>query len=132
MSGQVAPEGQQGQGNQFEMLFGKGDADDGDGENQSRYQMDDHDLPSEKDGPDDVEQQVDAAPGVAGFNDRFAKGREGGNAEFDRLHTEGDADDGEAEQQPAQDVTQTSEKAAEDKPNDIAETGQGEAPGVRE
>ena len=78
------------------------------------------DLPTDKDHPDGVENGLQDTGGTHRFNfDLFTERGQGGNAQFDGLHTKGDTDDGETDQQPAHNIAHPSDETTEDKPEDV-------------
>lgn len=56
------------------MLLGKGDTDDGDGEDQRTGQMGQRDFPAEEEEPDDIEEQCQTAAFPLYLDNFFAKG----------------------------------------------------------
>ena len=120
---QYPAKGEESQGDEFNVLFGEGDAYDGDGEDDGRQEMGQGDPPAKKQQPDDVEEDAQGAVGVFAFDDFLAEGSERSNTDLDRLDAERNADNGHAEQEPAENIAHGGHQPAEDQPDDIAECG---------
>ena len=82
---QIVNEREQGNGDELEMLLGKGDANDGDGQNNPANQMGYGDLPTKQNDPNDGEDQLQTATARICLNHLFAKGGKGGHAQADGL-----------------------------------------------
>jgi hypothetical protein len=108
---QIVDEGEKGNRNQLEVLFGKGDADDGDGEEQSTDQVGNGDLPAEKNNPDDGKNQLQTSTTGISFNYLFAEWSHRGLAQANGLKTKWYAYDSEHQQETAENVTQSGEEA---------------------
>lgn len=115
----LSSERREGDIGQFEMLLAEGDADDGDVEEQSEEDMGEPDPHASHEEPDDVHQGVEASTGGL-LHDLRAKGPQGKHAQFQRLQSEGDADDGDHHRQTAYDILEGDLYAAEYEPNDIS------------
>jgi hypothetical protein len=78
----------------LKMLFGKGDADDGDAEDDPQYYMGEGDLPAKKNKPNHIKNHLE---GTATFtiHHLLAKGSQGDKTVFDGLQAERDANDGD-------------------------------------
>ena len=94
-----------------------GNAYDGDAADHACSQIAQRHLPAEKDGPKDVGDGVLVEIDV----DLFAEGGEGQLGCLEALLTEGDADDGDAEQDPQDGPGKAQPQAAEDEPDDVCD-----------
>lgn len=104
---------------QLEMLHAKGDAHNGHTEEEPYAKVKQAEFPSEKDEPQDVAQQ---ATGTKVTDFYFsAKWREGESCYFKALHTEGDADDRDAQEHPGNGPSNGAYQAAEQYPYKISE-----------
>lgn len=118
--GEITPKREEGQRDEFEMLFAERDPDDGDGEDDPVDEVGDGDFPTEEHQPEQVENCIHWAVG-AGFEiDFFAEGSHGGDANFKSLYAKGDANDGQAQDGATQKIPDPSQKTTEDKPDEIA------------
>lgn len=119
---QFPAKGQKGDGDELPVLFGEGDADDGDEQQGGADKMNQGDLPAEEYEPDQVQNQIERAIGLWGGDHFLAKWRQVGSANPDGLDAEGNADDGDAPDQAADEVAQAGKEPAEDEPEDVSET----------
>ena len=117
---QVSAEGEEGEWDQFDMLLGERDAHDGEGEYQCRQQMGQCDLPTEENQPDQVKENAKRTVRVKSFYYLLAEWGEGRDADLERLQAEWNADDREAEKQSADEVAESGDQTAENKPDDVA------------
>lgn len=108
---QVVDKGEKGDRDQLEVLFGKGDANDGDGQEYASDQVGNGDLPAEEDDPDDGENQLQTSTTGICFNNLFSEGGQRGPTQADGLQTKWYTYDREHQQETAEDITQPSEEA---------------------
>jgi hypothetical protein len=117
----ASSEREQSQGDQFEMLLGEGQSNNGDRQDQPVYKMGDSNLPTKEHDPDHIEDHIANAVGVFHIPYFPSKGSKSRQADLDGLDPEGDANDGYAETNPSQDVAHAGQKAAKDQPDDISQ-----------
>lgn len=120
-SNDLFAERHQGQFHQFQMLACEGDTDDRDHEQRGKQQVDEGGVEAAEDKPDDIANDGETAHGASGGNDLAAERPQFEPREFKALHSEGDADDGDAQDDAADDIADGREEAAADQPDEIAE-----------
>ncbi len=95
------------------MLFGKGDTDNGDEEDGSADQMYEGDLPTKKNQPDYVENDIKQTAGFGVYNDLFSEGRKIGYSQFKGLDAKGNADNGDTPEYTTDKVADACQQATE-------------------
>jgi len=103
------------------MLCTPGKANDGEAEKDAEDKMSDGKPESGDQQPDKVQQQGKATRQLIVDLKGAAKRPQAQQADFNKLESEGDADDGEHHDQSTPNIPDRSGKAAEDQPDDIAE-----------
>lgn len=98
------------------MLLCEGEADDADAEQDCEDQVDDRDPDPADQDPDDVHDDGEGCRRLMFVHYFFSEGQEAEKGQLDALHAEGDADDGDAENQSADQIAQEHEKSSEDDP----------------
>jgi hypothetical protein len=115
------PEGHEGNRDEFEVLGGKGEPDDGDGEEEPEKEVDEGGVkPSAKE-PDDVEQGRQTTGGGGSAHDLLTKGPEYQVGQFETLKAKGNADDRTAEQKTADNISQGGKEASAYHPDEISQ-----------
>ena len=103
------------------MLYAPRNTDDGDAEQQAETDVNEGDLPPSKENPKKIHNNGQAARIVRAADDIVSERPEGVGAEFEELHAERNADDGDAHQQAIEVVQDGCNQAAEQQPKNIAE-----------
>ena len=114
-------EGGEGEGRQFQVLYGEGDADDGKGEEHGEECMREHDPDAADDQPDDVHERGETPGRSRPVGDFPAEGEQRQERQLDALDAERDADDREAQYDAADQVFKENEYPAEHDPDDVAD-----------
>ena len=111
------------------MLDGKRDADDGDEAGHRRHEVTEGQPPAGQDEPDDIAQKAQNASADVTFSGEFfpvdgflAEGKEGELPDHETRTPPRDADDRQKGQRAGQPPSQPHEKAAQDEPENIAES----------
>ena len=115
--GNGGTEGKEGQLHELEGLESQGDADDGDAADQPCEQVAQRHLPTEQERPNDVGYGVFFILQV----DFLSKGGEGELGGLEALLAEGNADDGDAEQDAQKPPAQPQPQASENEPDDVCD-----------
>ena len=82
---------------ELEVLLAEGDADDGDVEQHSEEEVRQHDADASEEEPQHIHQGVEASRLAFRLLDLFPERPQSQRTQFEDLHPEGDADDGDAE-----------------------------------
>lgn len=107
--------------NHLEVLHGKGNADDGDGEDEAGKDVRQRDFPAKQQQPQDVKaHRQTALPAVFGA-DGFAERQQRRPGNLQGRQPERNADDRQAQQNPADGIAQRSQQPTYDQPENIAE-----------
>ena len=107
---------------EFDVLFGKRYPDDGNGRQDSENDVDDRDVKSAKNDPQDIEEEVKAAVACPFIIQGLSERCKGKDSQSEQLNAEGDADDGQADQQSTQEIEKTDEDTpSKDHPKDISD-----------
>lgn len=124
-------DGAEGKSGKFDMLPGEGDTNDGDGTGEGAAQMSESDPESRKQQPDDIADAAKDAGADIGLScqhiTRDRHGAEGQKGKFphDKAGASPrNADDADEAEQPGHPPGETHEYAAENEPQDIAETAE--------
>lgn len=88
------------------MLAGKGNADDGNEQNQSEHDMYNGDPNAGEKKPENIKQQGDTTTAALCAHRHAAKRPQHKSRELETLQPEGDADNGQAQYQSAEQVTE--------------------------
>ncbi len=91
---------------QLEMLAGERNADDGNEQNQPEYNMRNGDTNAGEKKPENVEQQGEATAAPLRAHRHAAKRPQHKSRQLKTLQAEGDADNGQAQYQPTEQVTE--------------------------
>ena len=102
------------------MLEAPGDADDGDAEDEAEKKMADGDFPPATENPDEIHHRGEAARLARTIDEFVAEGPHRVGTQLEQLDAERDADDGDAHQQPHQEVKQRDEQTAEYEPEKVS------------
>lgn len=86
------------------MLPGEGDTDDGDGEEEGKYEVDEGRIEAAADQPDDIAEQGQAAAGAGSGYYFLSEGEQRYACQFKALEAEGKPDDRKTEYDPAEQV----------------------------
>lgn len=105
---------------QLKMLHGKGNTDDRDKKEQPEHQVDQGDFPSKKDEPDDIQQHGDDISSGLPRNRFLAKWHHHTHPKLNRRETHRDPNNRKTQGDPADNMNQSGDKPAEDKPDNIA------------
>ena len=103
------------------MLLAEGDADDGDAADEAKHSMHGGNLPPTREDPDDVEHGVETSATVLLLYHLVPEGPQRKGTELHQLHTEGNADNGDAEQQPDKPIQEGHDKSTQNDPKDVSE-----------
>ena len=109
-------EREQGEEGDLEMLDAERDADDGDAADEAENEMGRGNLPPPDKDPEDVHTDAQTTCRILSLDDFRAERPEGEDAEFPKLTAERDADDGDAEKQPGQEISERDKKSAQHEP----------------
>ena len=123
-------EGAQGEFHQFKVLAGKGDADDGDGQQQGENDMDQGRIEAAADEPDAITKDRETAHAAPPGHYRSTKGRKHQAGQLEALEAKRNPHEGYAQHQPADQVAQGREQPAADEPDNIAEEVHGRKIGL--
>ncbi len=102
------------------MHVAEGDADDGDVEEEPEAEMGQTNPEAADEEPQHVHEEVQTACLLRLMLDMGAEGPEGEYAQLDGLQAEGDADDGDEQEQSAQKILDGNLYAAEEYPDDVS------------
>ena len=114
----LGAEGREGELRDLEKLLSERDADDGDAPQQTDQRVAERHRQSEEDQPDDVRERRDRAAAVAHL---FSERPERQRREFEALQAVGNADDGDAPDDPREDPGKAAEQPAENEPQKVSE-----------
>lgn len=103
------------------MLAGEGNADDGDEEQHPEEEVGDGYPNSADEDPNHIEQKVEAAAGAIVRDHLFAERPKGKPGQFKGLDTEGNAHDGDHQNQTRDKVLDRGDESAEDEPYKVSE-----------
>lgn len=117
---QTATKGEQGQIHQLEVLLGKGNADDGDGEEHAPEQVIERDRPAKNHNPHQIQNQDQRGISIRPFLNRATKRRERSDANLNRRQAKGNANDGQTSANATENVAHPTQKAAKNQPDNIA------------
>src|SRR5688572_1011638 len=116
-------EGPEREQRQLEVLDRERDPDDGDGQGDREADVADEDPDAGEEEPEDVADRAEERNALVAL-DVLAKREQSQRGDLEALEPEGDADHGEAEQQPHHDVLEPDEEtSAEDDPEDVQKQG---------
>lgn len=102
------------------MLLRKRNTDDGDEEQEPKYNMGDGDPEAAAKNPDDVEYQAQAAAVLRSAYYLLPEGPECKKTKLETLQSERNADDGEAKHQAADKIAHGRKEAAKNKPDKVS------------
>jgi hypothetical protein len=110
------------EGDQFQVLNGKGNADNGNGTQAGKYQVGNGNPDSSEANPENIHYQRKTAGGTGPVFQLFAEGQQRYACQLETLQSEGNANNGEAQQQATQQVFQEKEQPpAENDPKQISD-----------
>ena len=115
------PKGHQRNRNQFKVLVGERDADDGDRQQDAEKEVDERNIESPAKQPEQVEENGEA-PGRGGSVDHLpSKGPDDQTREFKTLNAEGNTDEGAAKDDAPGHITDGGGESPEKKPDQVSE-----------
>lgn len=118
---QAAPEWQNSQHHELEVLLGKRKANDRNRHQEPPDSMIEGDRPAEDKKPNHIQNQYQGRADARPFDNLFAKWGKRGDPNLNGCDPKGDANDGQAGTDTAQDVAESAQKTTENQPDNIAE-----------
>ena len=114
-------EGHEANGDKFEMLGGKGQPHDRNGQEEAKQEVHQCNVKTSEDQPKNIEQGRQASGRGRSGNDLLTKGPKLQIGQLETLDPEGDTDDGATEDEASEQISQCGKKSAEYHPDEVAE-----------
>lgn len=121
----LVAEGNQSDDSQLEVLFGEGNADDGDGTQRHQDEVHDRELQSGHQYPDHVHDDVERVVRLGPRADLAPERPDGKAGDLQGLDAEGNPDDGEHQQDAPDQIEHKDDQPTEDHPQYVAECRHG-------